>query len=78
MGVLRKSTNLKFKARIPKRKIADKMWILIMEVEEKLNAEKSAEEEMCLRAIKKYLQKRDHFLTQLLLNFLCNLISCKE
>ena len=47
MGVLRKSTNLKFKARIPKRKIADKMWILIMKVEEKLNAEKSAEEEMC-------------------------------
>ena len=48
--------------KVPTRMITNKIWILIVRVEEKLNIEKSPEEDMCIITIKKCLCNIDQYI----------------
>ena len=51
--------------KLPKKNISDNMWLLMMAVQEKVDREKSPEQEICQKAINKCIQDRDHLLDQL-------------
>ena len=59
----RKTTSLTFK--VPKKKMTEKMMILIKEVQRKLFVERSPEEETCKMALKNCLHNRDQLISQL-------------
>ena len=58
----RETTAVMFK--VPKKKLSQKMQIMIKELQRKLNIKRSPEELMCQIAINKCFQERDQLITQ--------------
>ena len=58
----RETTAVMFK--VPKKKLSQRMQILIKEIQRKLYIKRSPEELMCQIAIKKCFQERDQLITQ--------------